>query len=81
MGNECVTVEPWGLQTGDRILGTSLVVKSIPMEWRGDVGGNKERAKFTYLLDHDGVEKEITYNGESTVRVIRNMTHMNELPI
>jgi hypothetical protein len=65
-----VKVRAHELQTGDRIMGTDLVIESGPTYSQGDIGSDKQRQNYTYRLTNG---KSITYNADGFgPQVIRN---------
>lgn len=77
-GSLSVSVLPWDLQVGDRIVGTQLVVSGRPSYSYGDIGSDAFRQKYTYPLDRrlrqagQSATTGITYTADSpAVHVIR----------
>lgn len=53
-GSLSVSVLPWELQVGDRILGTQLVISGRPSYRYGDIGSDAFRQKYIYPVDRLG---------------------------
>lgn len=67
-----IRVKPWETQEGDVILGTGLTITGRYSYSQGDIGSDKERQFYTLpLRTKDGIETDITYNGETNLTVLR----------
>lgn len=53
-GSLSLSVLPWDVQVGDRIVGTQLVVSGRPSYSYGDIGSEKFRQKYIYPVDRMG---------------------------